>query len=169
VTRITLKACGVAAGWPAMNRAFPSTDKPNEGNCSTVPGQEAQMSFAARILPLSALLAAPFCTLAQAADYEIGPNLVCNTQEQVERFVALFTGDAQAAIRFVNDEEKNPTACGIVNVAYMRGAQVGMARHGEKAFEIVRILVLGVENENGLHPVRPAAFFTLFGVKEYAV
>jgi hypothetical protein len=38
----------------------------------------------------------------QAADYEVAPSLVCNTPEQVERFVALFAGDAQAAIRVVN-------------------------------------------------------------------
>ena len=66
------------------------------------------MSFAARALPLFALLAAPFCAPAHASDYEVGASLVCDTQEQVEHFVAQFTGDAQAAIQYVNDEEKNP-------------------------------------------------------------
>jgi hypothetical protein len=127
------------------------------------------VSFAARLVPLFALLAAPFCAPAQASDYEIGASLVCDTQRQVERFVALFTGDAQAAIRVVNAEEENPTACAIMNVAYMRGTQVGMARHGDTAFEIIRILVVGIEAGNGIRPVRPAAYFSLFGVKEYAV
>jgi hypothetical protein len=127
------------------------------------------MNFAARLVPLFALLAAPFCVPAQASDYEVGTSLVCDTQEQVERFVALFSGDAQAAIRVVNTEEANPNACAIMNVAYMRGTQVGMARHGENAFEIVHILVVGVESEDGILPVRPAAYFSLFGVKEYAV
>ena len=127
------------------------------------------MSFAGYFVPLFALLAAPFCAPAQASDYQVGPSLVCDTQQQVERFVALFTGDAQAAIRFVNAEEKNSAACAIVNVAFMRGAQVGMARHGEKAFGIIRILVVGIDNGNGILPVRPAAHFSLFGVKEFAV
>jgi hypothetical protein len=127
------------------------------------------MNFAARLVPLFALLAAPFCVPAQASDYEVGTSLVCDTQEQVERFVALFSGDAQAAIRVVNTEEANPSACAIMNVAYMRGTQVGMARHGENAFEIVHILVVGVESGDGILPVRPAAYFSLFGVKEYAV
>ena len=87
----------------------------------------------------------------------------------MERFVALFSGDAQAAISVVNAEAKDPTACAIMNVAYMRGTQVGMARHGENAFEIVHILVVGVESGDGIRPVRPAAYFSLFGVKEYAV
>jgi hypothetical protein len=127
------------------------------------------MSFGAYSVPLFALLAAPFCTVAQASDYQVGPSLVCDTQQQVERFVALFTGDAQAAIRFVNAEANNPAACAIMNVAYMRGEQVGMARHGENAFGIVRILVVGVVNGNGILPVRAAAHFSRFGVKEYAV
>jgi hypothetical protein len=144
--------------------------------------QEALMSsathqvsrFATSLVPLLALLAAPLCAPAHAADlevsgYEVGASLVCDTQGQVERFVALFSGDAQSAIRVVNAEEHNPSACAIVKVAYMRGLQIGMARHGDNAFEIVRILVVGVETESGLRPVRPAAYFSLFGVKEYAV
>jgi hypothetical protein len=127
------------------------------------------MNLAARIAPLFALLVVPFCAPAQASDYEVGASLVCDTQGQVERFVALFSGDAQAAIRVVNTEEANPNACAIMNVAYMRGTQVGMARHGENAFEIVHILVVGVESGDGIRPVRPAAYFSLFGVKEYAV
>jgi hypothetical protein len=51
----------------------------------------------------------------------------------------------------------------------MRGTQVGMARHGENAFEIVHILVVGVESGDGIRLVRPAVYFSLFGVKEYAV
>jgi hypothetical protein len=127
------------------------------------------MRFAAHVVSLFALLAAPFSGSAHASDYEVGTSLVCDTQEQVEHFVAQFTGDAQAAIKYVNDEQKNPTACAIMNVAYMRGTQVGMARHGEHAFEIVRILVVGVETENSIRAVRPAAYFSLFGIKEYAV
>jgi hypothetical protein len=55
-----------------------------------------------------------------------------------------------------------------MNVAYMRGTQLGMARHGDNAFEIVRILVVGIETGDGLRAVRPAAYFSLIGVKEYA-
>ena len=121
-----------------------------------------------RVLPF-ALLASLLCGQARASDYEVGTSLVCDTQAQAERFVALFTGDAQAAVRVVNAEEQNPSACAIMNVAYMRGTQIGMARHGDSAFEIVRILVIGIETDHGIAPVRPAVYFSPFGVKEYAV
>jgi hypothetical protein len=127
------------------------------------------MSFATRLALLFALLASLLCAPARATDYEVGANLACDTQAQVERFVALFTGDAQAAIRFVNAEEQNPSACVIRNVAYMRGIKVGIARRGDSAFEIVRILVVGIKTASGILPVRPSIHFSLFGVKEYAV
>ena len=130
------------------------------------------MTLAARIAPLFALLAAPFCVpahAADAADYEVASSLVCDTQEQVERFVALFAGDAQAAIRVVNAEQKNPTACAMMNIAFVRGNQLGTARHGDNAFHITHILVIGVENGNGVQPVQPAAYYSAFGVKEFAI
>jgi len=127
------------------------------------------MSFATRFVPLLALLFTPLCAPAQAVDYEVGASLVCDTQAQVERFVSLFSGDANAAIRVVNAEEQNPSACAMVKVAYMRGPQITMARHGDNAFEIARILVVGVETDDGIQAVRPAVYFSLFGVKEYAI
>lgn len=127
------------------------------------------MSFATRVLALIALFAMPLCAVAQTPDYEVGASLVCDTQEQVERFVALFNGDAPSAVRVINAEEKNPTACAIMNVAFLRGAQLGTVRHGDNAFQIIRILVVGVETENGIRPVNPAAYFSLFGVTEYDV
>jgi hypothetical protein len=144
--------------------------------------QEIVMTTKTKLSAL-ALAAATFATTvlvfgdsasAQAAedppvDYEVGANLVCDTQTQAERFASVFAGDVQAAIRVINAEEHNPSACAIVNVAYMRGAKVAMARHGDKAFEVTRILVVGVETEDGMRPVRPAVYFSLFGVVEYAV
>jgi hypothetical protein len=127
------------------------------------------MRFATRLVPVLAVLAAPLCGPAQAADYEVGPSLVCDTQRQVERYVALFSGDAQTAIDGVNAEEQNPTACALVDVVYLRGSQIGMARNGDNAFEIVRILVVGIDTAAGVQAVQPAAYFSLFGVKEYAV
>jgi hypothetical protein len=127
------------------------------------------MMFAVRLLPLLAVLFAPSCGSAQAMHYEVGANIICDTQTQVERFVALLSGDTQAAIDVVNAEEQNPIACALVDVAYLRGAEMGVARNGDSAFEIVRILVVGIDTASGIQAVRPTAYFSLFGVKEYAV
>jgi hypothetical protein len=126
------------------------------------------MSFATRLVLLFALPSL-LCAPALASDYEVGASLVCDTQAQAERFVAVFTGDAQDAIRVVNAEEQNPSACVIRSVVYVRGTQIGMVRHGDSAFEIVRILVIGIETESDIVLVRPSIYFSVFSVKEYAV
>lgn len=125
--------------------------------------------FAKRLLPLLAVLIAPLCGSAQAMDYEVGTSLICDTQTQVERFVALFSGDKQAAIDAVNAEQQGPTACALVDVAYLRGTEIGLARNSDSASEIVRILVVGIDTAGGIRAVQPGAYFSLFGVKEYAV
>jgi hypothetical protein len=126
-------------------------------------------SFATRLLPLLALSTVLLCGGARAMDYDVGTSLVCDTQSEAERFVSLFSGDAQAAINAVNTEERNPTACAVVNVAYVRGPQIGIARNRDSAFQIVRILVVGVDSDGRIQPVKPSAFFWLVSVKEFAV
>ena len=127
------------------------------------------MSFVTRLVPLFTLLVTAFCGPALAWDYEVGTSLVCDTRAQVERFAVLFSGDAPAAIQAINTEEQNPSACALVDVAFVRGAQIAMARHGDNSFEIVRILVVGIATDSGIRPLRPAAYFSLFHVKELAV
>jgi hypothetical protein len=102
-------------------------------------------------------------------DIEVGDALVCDTQEQVERYIALYNGDQEAAIRAVNREENDPRACGVISAAFVRGPHIAAASHGNMAFEIVRILVVGVDRSGGLRAVAPAPYFTAFGVTEYGV
>ena len=83
--------------------------------------------------------------------------------------MALFSGEEQSAINAVNTEEQNPTACALATVAFVRGSDLGTARTKESAFQIVRILVVGVETPSGLRSVRPSAYFSAFKVVEYAV
>jgi hypothetical protein len=62
------------------------------------------MVFATRLLPLLAVLIAPFCGSAQAVNFKVGTGIICDTQTQVGRFVALLSGDAQAAIDAINSQ-----------------------------------------------------------------
>ena len=100
---------------------------------------------------------------------EFSDVVVCGTQEQAERYVALYHGDQETAVHAVNRAENDPTACGVVSAAFVRGSQMATARTENMAFEIVRILLLGVDSQDGFRPVRPASYFTAFGVTEYHV
>ena len=100
---------------------------------------------------------------------EFSDVVVCDTQAQVERYVAFYHGDKEAAVRAVNREENDPRACGVASAAFVRGPQMATARAENMAFKIVRILVLGIDSQDGFRPVQPAPYFTAFGVTEYRV
>lgn len=125
------------------------------------------MSFAARLAVL--MVSSFFAVPALAQEVEVGTNLFCDTQEQVERFVTLFDGDTQNAVDGVNAAERNPTACAVSTVVYVRGPKLAVARSKDATFDIVKILVLGVVAEDGVHPAKPASFFTVFTVDEIGV
>jgi hypothetical protein len=80
-----------------------------------------------------ALLSLIVLSPARAQEYEHGTALLCDTQRQVERYVALFSGEERSAINAVNTEEQDPTACALETVAFVRGPDLGTARNKESA------------------------------------
>jgi hypothetical protein len=146
---------------------------------------EAHMHFSARIACLTLALALP----AQAQDsqsqaqqppeqgqerLEIDTNLICDTPNQVERFVTLLdenSGSAEAAIAAVNEENKTQDACVIATAAYRRAGVAGTAKNAEATFDVMRIVVIGVYTVNGLERSTPTEFFTLIprGLEEGTV
>ncbi len=118
------------------------------------------------VLPLPFLL---ICLPAQAYELQTGPVMICDTQKQVERFAQLFDGDLQVAMRAINDEEHNPSACAMVDAAYVEGPEIGVARSGSHTFRIVPIVVVAADTPAGYRMVEPAQFFMPVQVEEYAV
>jgi hypothetical protein len=116
-----------------------------------------------------ALLSLLACYPAQAQEYEHGTALLCDSQQQVERYVALFKGEERSTVEAVNTEEKDPNACGLASVAFVRGPALGTARNKDSAFQIIRILVVGVDTPQGIRPVRPTPYFSAFEVVEFDV
>ena len=99
-------------------------------------------------------------------EVQVGIALVCDTQQQVERYVAVYDGDAGTAVRTVNDEEHDPNACGMASMAYVVSPPLTTARTKDATFQIVKIIVLGVVTEDGVRPVKPAPFFSAVEVDE---
>jgi hypothetical protein len=120
------------------------------------------LRFAWPTLGLVLLLGSP----AYADDVQVGTGLLCDTQQQAERFAALYDGDSAIAIRTVNAEEHNPTACGVVAMAYVAGPPLSTARTKDLTFEIIQVLVIGVITQNGMQSVEPAHFFSVVPVEE---
>jgi hypothetical protein len=56
---------------------------------------------------------------------EIGVGLICNSEEQVQRYLSLHVKDEEpeTAIQTVNTEAKDPNACSMAAIAFVRGKE----------------------------------------------
>lgn len=120
------------------------------------------MKSAMRLALLSLLLCAP----AKAQEVQFGNALICDTAQQVEQFVAHLDGDVQSAVSAVNAAEHDPTACVVATVAYVPVDKIATARNKDRAFDVVRILVIAIETRDGIQTVAPAAFFSISKIEE---
>ncbi|MBM3527280.1 MAG: hypothetical protein FJX62_04255 [Alphaproteobacteria bacterium] len=123
------------------------------------------MKSALRIALLSLIVGLP----AQAHEVETGAIMICDTQKQVERLGQLFDGKPKPTIRQVNIEANDPGACGVADLAYVRGKVLGTVRSKSHTFHVVPVLVVGVNTEEGVRPVEAAVLFTLVEVREHAI
>ena len=113
------------------------------------------------------LLTLPILNLpARADEVEVGTALVCDTQQQVERFVTVYDGDAEMAASAVNAEVHDASACAMASIAYVVSPPLATTRSRDATFHIVRILVIGAITEDGLQSVRPTEFFSVLPVDE---
>jgi hypothetical protein len=130
--------------------------------------EEVVMNFALRASLLLPLLAIP----AQAQDRQpsqevkVSTSVICDTQQQMERFVVLYDGNAEAALHAVNDEAHDASACVVATIAYVVGDELGQARIKEGTFQIVKVLVVGMRTPRGFQAVVPAPFVSLVRVEE---
>jgi hypothetical protein len=101
------------------------------------------------------LLCRPLALLSLAArdqEIEVGTSPICDTQEQVERFVTLYDGDAHRTVNNVNAVEHDPTACAVSTTAYVRGRQLATARNKHTTFQVVPSLFLALSRRTASKP-----------------
>ena len=74
----------------------------------------------------------------------IGVGIICNTSEQMTRLIGLREQGKElpGAVTVVNDEAKDPRACGIAAVAYSSQQMMEMKNMRGKLVQIMRIHVL---------------------------
>jgi hypothetical protein len=120
------------------------------------------MSFTLGIGMFASLL----CLPAHAQDIEVGTGIFCDTQKQAERFVALYQGNTEQAIKAVNAEENDPTACVHGTVAFIRSTEVVTARNKNEAYHVVRVLVVGILTTAGFRAATPTASFSAEKIDE---
>src|SRR5262249_4237542 len=128
---------------------------------------KASMIFARRnaLLTVTSILLMELLP-AQAADVQVGTALLCDTVQQVERFIAFYEGDAETAVKSVNAEVRNPTACALTEIAYLSSPPLATTRKSVATFQIVQVLVIGIVTQNSIRAVEPAHFFSVLELEE---
>ena len=78
----------------------------------------------------------------------------------------LLDDNERTAIGVVNAEERNPSACAVETVAFVRGASLATVRSKAETFAVVEILVVGVDIGSGFRNIEPGAYFMLVKIDE---
>jgi hypothetical protein len=114
----------------------------------------ALLAFGAASLPG---FAAERASLEMPTDkVHVGTGVICDTQNEVTRFVRLMEEqDAGGAMQTVNREANNPLACGMATVAFRPGKQIGQIRNGNRSFKILEIEVIAGTADGAWHVLSP--------------
>ena len=93
---------------------------------------------------------------------EVGVGLICNSEAQVQRYLALHGKDQppQAAIQLVNTESQDPNACSIAAVAFVRGKEGATVPAPGGQMKITQITVLAAQTPFGWQRVTGLVQYT---------
>ena len=101
----------------------------------------------------------------------VGIGVICNTSEQAEQFVSLRAKgqDVAPAMTKVNEQAKQPRACGIAAIAFIRVQSMGSKTVNGKLVEIVRINVIAGYNGQGWQQVANTVQYAVIETKDIAI
>jgi hypothetical protein len=96
-----------------------------------------------------------------------GPAIICDTPVQIERFIALSNSgvEMESALQKVNDEVRNPTACGIALVMFTHGQARDHKVMQGKSIDIVEITIHAFGDGQRWTPVPATQQYTVLATQ----
>src|SRR5262245_47256609 len=93
---------------------------------------------------------------------EVGVGLVCNSEQQVQRYLSLHTRNAEpeTAIRLVNTEAQDPNACSLAAIAFVRGKYGPVVPAPGGQMKVVEITIIAAQTPAGWQRVDHLKQFT---------
>ncbi len=123
-------------------------------------------TWKAFLIPAVALAVAGISAEMARAEPVTGRGILCDTVEQLERYVALVEEmrASSGAIQRINAEERGPV-CAVLRAVYERGDPVKRLDTFQGPAEITPIMVFAVIDGSIVRPISPIPQFTLFSVE----
>lgn len=90
-----------------------------------------------------------------------GPGLICDTQDQAERFVSLLGDGVESALGIVNREAGTPDACLVATMGFKRGETVSEVLRNGAVIGVIEVTVMAVNTQLGLQPIEPKKYFSI--------
>jgi hypothetical protein len=122
------------------------------------------MNVLARVAIWALLLCFPIGANATGTNqaFEIGIGLICDSEAQVQRYLALRVADQspEAAIQLINDEDQDSTACLIAVIAFIPGQEVGVVPAAGGQMKIMQITVIAAQTPIGWQRVEDLQQYT---------
>ncbi len=93
----------------------------------------------------------------------VGQGLICDSPQQLHRFVDMRNQgrEAEEAVRTINQEAKNPVACGTVMAAFAPGKPVDKMKMLGEAVELIEITVVAVNDGASWTKVPPTTQYAI--------
>jgi hypothetical protein len=94
----------------------------------------------------------------------VGVGIICDSSAQVERYLALKNDNASVedAIKTVNTEANQSSACGMAMVAFMTGDPIAKVSVQDGTMHVTKITVLAIATEHGWQQVPGTVQYTAF-------
>jgi hypothetical protein len=93
---------------------------------------------------------------------ELGVGLICNSEAQVERYLALHVKDESPAeaIKAVNAEVQDPNACALAAIAFVRGEEGKAVPAPGGQLKITQVMIFATQTPAGWQRVPPILQYT---------
>lgn len=87
--------------------------------------------------------------------------LICDTQQQAERFVLVLRDNIERAIGTVNTEAGTPDACMIATYGFIPGQTVSEVERNGSIVNVIEVRVMAVATKEGLQLIEPKVYYSV--------
>ena len=93
---------------------------------------------------------------------EVGVGLICNSAQQVERFLSIHVTkkSPQEAIQLVNTEVNDPNACSLAAIAFVRGKESAAVPAPGGVMKVMEIAIVAAQTPYGWQRLSGLVQFT---------